>query len=51
MRVDLRPHLDIDGPHLCRRRHRVATACLGYAVVFALLALAVVASMAQPLPF
>ncbi len=48
MRIDRRPYLDIDGPH--RRRRRILSG-LGWTLALVLMVAAVVASMAQPLPF
>lgn len=49
MRVDTRPHIEMDGPH--RPRRRLALHAIAYLMVAASLVGAVVVSMAAPLPY
>lgn len=47
MRVDTRPHIELDG----RPRRRLAVHAVAYLLVVAILVCAVVVSMAAPLPY
>lgn len=49
MRVDTRPHIDLEGPY--RPRRRLALHVVGWVLLLAAMVGAVLLSMAAPLPY